>query len=297
MNTNKNILPLCCFLVIAILFLFIPSFALGDLPEIKKKGALRHLGIPYANFITGSADGMDVEIVTLFARQLKVKYEFVKTTWADVIGDLTGKRVKARGEEVEILGEVPIRGDMIASGLTVLPWRAKVVYYSTPTFPTQVWLVARADSTMKPIQPSGDIFKDIHLVKGLLMGRKVMAMANTCLDPSLYHLHETGASISLYDGNLNELAPAVINGDAEATLLDVPDALVALEKWPGKIKIIGPISPEQEMACAFNKESPKLREEFNTYMHQCKKDGTYLRIVKKYYPSVVRYYPGFFEKK
>ncbi len=35
-----------------------------DLDEIKKSGVLRHLGVPYANFVTGSGDGMDVELVS-----------------------------------------------------------------------------------------------------------------------------------------------------------------------------------------------------------------------------------------
>ena len=66
----------------------------------------------------------------------------------------------------------------------------------------------------------------------------------------LYRFEEIGTNVRLFDGNLNELAPAILNREAESTLLDVPDALIALEKWPGKIKVIGPVSPEQRMGCA-----------------------------------------------
>ena len=52
----------------------------GDLDEIKKSGVLRHLGVPYANFVTGSGDGMDVEIIRSFAESLGVRYEYVKRT-------------------------------------------------------------------------------------------------------------------------------------------------------------------------------------------------------------------------
>lgn len=269
----------------------------GDLPEIKKRGVLRHLGVPYANFVTGSGDGMDVELIKLFAEHLGVKYEYVKTDWSDVIADLSGKRVKPKRSDVKILGEVPVKGDVIANGLTKVSWREKVVDYSNPTFPTQVWLVARADSSMKPITPSGDIGQDISAVKGLLRDRTVMGKANTCLDPALYRLEETGAKLILFGHNLNQLAPAVINGEAEATILDVPDALIAMEKWPGKIKVIGPISPRQEMGVGFAKTSPKLRQAYNKFLKVCKKDGTYLRLVKKYYPAVFRYYPEFFAQR
>lgn len=268
----------------------------ADLAEIKKRGVLRHLGVPYANFVSGSGDGMDVELVKRFAEHLGVRYEYVKTGWENVIGDLTGKKLKPKGSDVTILGEVPVKGDLIANGLTKIPWRQKVVNYSTPTFPTQVWLVARADSAIEPIKPSGDVHKDIVQVKELLKGRCVLGKAKTCLDPSLYRLEAIGAEVKLFSGNLNELAPAVIKGEAEATILDVPDALIALEKWPGKLKVIGPISSMQEMGVAFAKTSPMLREAFNRFFEKCKANGTYQRLVKKYYPGVFMYYPGSFEK-
>jgi len=285
-----------CACMIAMLAIIPVGSAFGaDLAEIKKRGVLRHLGVPYANFVTGSGDGLDVELVTLFAHHLGVKYEYVKTSWKDVIGDLSGKKVKPRGDDIEILGDVPVKGDIIANGLTILPWRKKIVNYSNPTFPTQVWLIARADSLLKPIEPCGSIEKDISAVKAQLKGHTVMGVANTCLDPSLYGLKETGARVRLFDGNLNELAPAVINRDAETSILDVPDALIALGKWPGKIKVIGPVSDKQEMGCCLRKASPLLRDAFNRFFEKCKKDGTYVRLVNKYYPAVFRYYPEFFK--
>ena len=281
------------FVMLAIIFVVSASGA--DLAEIKERGVLRHLGVPYANFVTGSGDGLDVELVTLFAQYLGVRYEYVRTSWKDVIGDLSGKKVNPRGDNIEILGDVPVKGDIIANGLTILPWRKKIVDYSNPTFPTQVWLIARADSPIVSIVPTGNLQKDIVLVKAQLKNRTVLGKAKTCLDPALYSLKEMGVRIRLFNGNLNKLAPAIINRDAETSILDVPDALIALEKWPGKIKVIGPVSDMQEMGCGFSKASPLLRDVFNRFLEQCKKDGTYLRLVKKYYPAVFRYYPEFFK--
>lgn len=269
----------------------------NDLPDIQKAGVLRHLGVPYANFITGSGDGMDMELIQKFATSLGVRYQFVPSSWKEIIGDLVGKEVKAKGEDVTIVGDHTVRGDLIANGLTILPWRQKVLDYSTPTFPTQIWLLARAESAMKPIRPSGDIATDIQAVKSQMQGRHILGKTNTCLDPSLYEIAATGATVSLFDGNLNELAPAIINGNAEATLLDVPDALIALEKWPGRVKVIGPLSDMQNMGVGFPKESPLLRKAFNAFLDQCKKDGTFVALVKQYYPAVFRYYPTFFQSK
>jgi ABC-type amino acid transport substrate-binding protein len=266
----------------------------GDLPDVRKSGILRHLGIPYATFVTGDGDGMDVELIQKFAKSLGVRYQYVKTDWDTVIEDLIGKKVNAKGE---IISETPVKGDLVANGFTILPWRQKLVNFSQPTFPSQIWLVARADSKIKPIKPSRQIDRDIAEVKSLIKGRKVLALKKTCLDPDLYNLSATGADVICFPGGLNELAPAIIRGEAEATILDVPDALIALEKWPGKIKIIGPISPRQEMAVAFSKDSPQLREEFDKFLRQCRNDGSYDQIVKKYYPTAFAFFPEFFKKR
>ena len=285
------------FMVWGLSFVFMGFAFSEDLPEIKERGILRHLGVPYANFVTGSGDGLDVEVVRLFAQHLGVEYQYVKSSWNDIIGDLTGKKVKAKCNDIEIIGEVPIKGDIIANGMTILAWRTKIVDFSIPAFPTQVWLIARADSSIKPINPSGDMDTDISMVKALLGNREVMVKLKTCLAPGLYRLEETSAKFKYFKGNLNELAPAIINGEAETTLLDVPDALIALKKWPGRIKVIGPISHPQTMGYAFSKTSPELRDAFNRFFKQCRKDGTYRSLAKKYYPSVFMYYPDFLNKK
>ena len=269
----------------------------GDLAQLRSSGTLKHVGIPYANFVTGAGDGMDVALMQMFAKYLGVRYEYVKSDWGTVVQDVIGKRVQSKGDEVSILEDAPVKGDLIANGFTVLPWRQKVLSFSTPTFPSQIWLVARVDSKVKPIKPSGNIDTDIARTKALMKKKNVMALKKTCLDPDLYHLEATGANVILFNGNLNELAPAIINGKAEMTILDVPDALVALEKWPGKIKILGPVSHKQEMAVAFPKDSPQLRDAFNDFLKQAKKDGSYARIVRQYYPTATAFFPEFFQNK
>lgn len=269
----------------------------ADLKEIKERGVIRHLGVPYAGFVTGAGDGFDVELTTLFARNLGVRYEYVKSDWGSVVPDLIGKKIKVQNGEVETLEDVPVKGDMIANGFTVLPWRKKLINFTQPTFPNQVWLMARADSKVRPIKPTKDIQKDIQATRKLMDGKTVLAVEKTCLDPALYKLSETGAKITCFTGQLNELAPAVINRDAEMTILDVPDALIALEKWPGKLKIIGPVSEKQVMAVGFPKDAPQLLEAYDAFLKKTKRDGTYMRLIKKYYPSAPFFFPDFFKQK
>jgi ABC-type amino acid transport substrate-binding protein len=267
-----------------------------ELQEIKSSGVLHHLGIPYANFVTGSDDGMDVEIIKGFAKHLGVRYEYVKADWDTVVENLVGRKITMVNGHAVMGEEVPAKGDLIANGFTILPWREELIDFSQPTFPSKIWLIARADSSLKPIQPSRSETKDIERTRALLKNRKVLTLPKTCLDPGLYKLENTGATIIRYNGNLNEIAPVLINNESELAILDVPDALIALEKWPGKIKILGPISTNQLMGVGFSKTSPKLRDAFNRYLDEIKKNGTYARLVKKYYPTASYYFPDFFKK-
>ena len=93
------------------------------------------------------------------------------------------------------------------------------------------------------------------------------------------------------------MVPALLNREAEMTLLDVPDAILDLKKWAGKIKVLGPISEHQDLAAAFPKDAPELRKAFDEYLLKVKADGSYDKLVDKYYPGIRRYFPEFFARK
>jgi hypothetical protein len=271
----------------------------ADLAEIKARGEIRHLGIHYANFVTGAGDGFDVELVQGFARHIGVGYRLVPTDFYNVIRDLLGKDVVRQGDQVSLKGDFPVKGDIIATGFTVLPWRAKVLTYSAPTFPSQVLLVARAAAAEQPIKGSTDLTRDIDQTRALIGRKSVLVMERTCLDPANYGLSGKGIDLRAYtrSTNLNEMVPALLKGDADFTLLDVPDAILDLQKWAGQIKVIGPISETQQLAAAFPKTSTALREAFDQYLLRIKSDGSYDRLVDKYYPGIRRYFPAFFAKR
>jgi len=295
----KSFTQRCLAAAILLLSLASTPVLADDLADIKARGELRHLGINYANFVTGAGDGFDVELVQGFAKHIGVKYKLVPTDFVSVIRDLLGKDVVRQGDQVNLQGDFPVKGDMIATGFTVLPWREKVLLYSAPTFPSQVLLVARADSPDKPIKGSADLDADIVETKAMIGSKSVLVMEKTCLDPANYGLKGKGIDLRTYtkSANLNEMVPALIKGDADFSLLDVPDAILDLQRWAGKIKVIGPISGHQELAAAFPKNSPELRKAFDEYLVRLKADGSYDKLVDKYYPGIRRYFPDFFASK
>lgn len=274
----------------------LPVSQAADLEEIKAAGVLRHLGIPYANFVTGNGDGFDVELVQGFAKHIGVEYRLVYSDFYNVIRDLLGRDVVRDGDKVNLVGSYEVRGDMIATGFTQLPWREQVLIFSRPTFPSQVLLVARADSELQPIPGSDDLPQDIAQTKALIGRRSLLGMERTCIDPANYGLQGIGLDLRAYtrSTNLNEIVPALLNNEAELTLLDVPDAILDLRKWSGRIKVLGPISEEQILAAAFPPEATRLRDAFDAYLVQLKAEGTYDRLVDKYYPGIRTYFPEFF---
>lgn len=277
-------------MIAALMPLAVVPFAFADLAEIRQRGAIRHLGVPYANFVTGAGDGLDVEIIRRYAKRIGVEYTYVKSSWATVIQDLSGKRVIPKGDQVELIGEAQVRGDIIGNGLTVMAWREKVINFSRPYFPTAIWLVAGENSHLKPIRPSGDVKKDVAATKLLLRGKRVLGIRNTCVDPAFYDLQ---GSRPVYDDRLtlNDLAAAVIKGDEELTILDVPDTLVALAKFPGKLKVLGTITEKQSMAFGISKDSPELLKSFNTFLEELSISGELSELILEYYPTVATYFP------
>ncbi|MCA3069094.1 MAG: hypothetical protein ING77_13560 [Rhodocyclaceae bacterium] len=129
---------------LAALCLSVAAAGAADLAEIKARGELRHLGIRYANFVTGAGDGFDAEIVQGFARHIGVRYRLVYSDFYSVVGDLIGRSVRVEGGKAVLGAAVPQRGDMIATGFTRLAWREALLNFSDPVFPSQVLLVRAA---------------------------------------------------------------------------------------------------------------------------------------------------------
>lgn len=288
-----------CRWLLAVIFGLASPPVFSDLQDVRARGELRHLGIYYANFVIRDGQGFDVELVQGFARHLGVKYTLVITDFYSVTRDLLGKDIVRKGESVSLEGNHPVRGDMIATGFTVLPWREKVLFYSMPTFPSQVVLVTRAESEYQPIKSQPSLAAEIAETRRILGNRSLLVMERTCLDPANYGLRGKGIDLRVYtqSTNLDEMVPALLRGDAEFTLLDIPDAVIDLQRWAGRIKVIGPISEEQTLAAAFPRSSPELRAEFDVYLRRIRADGTYDKLVNKYYPGIRRYFPDFFARR
>lgn len=165
-----------------------------------------------------------MEIVQGFTKSIGVKYTLVYSDFYNIIRDLLGKDVVRKESEVSLTGNYAIKGDMIATGFTILPWRKSVLLFSKPTFPSQVLLVARADSRFVPIKGSSDLLQDIRETKSMIGKNSLLVMERTCLDPANYGLKGIGIDLRSYtkSTNLNEIVPALLNGEDRARAGSAP---------------------------------------------------------------------------
>jgi hypothetical protein len=238
---------------------FSPPAAAADLADIKARGELRHLGIKYANFVTGAGDGFDVELAQGFARHIGVKYTLVYSDFYSVIRDLLGKDVAREGRQGQPVGRLPRQGRHDRHRLHRAALAQAGAAVLGPTFPTQVLLLAPAEAPVQPIAGSPDLAEDIQQTKALIGRKSLLVMERTCLDPAGYGLKGKGFDLRPYtkNTNINEMVPAMLNKTAEYTLLDVASVVLDMQKWAGRIKIVGPISEQQEMAAAFAPDAPE----------------------------------------
>ncbi len=118
----------------------------------------------------------------------------------------------------------------------------------------------------------------------------MLGIPNTCLDPVLYNLE--GVEPVYKEGvSLNDVAPALIARESEVSILDVPDSLVALAKYPEKIKILGVITERQLMAFGISQNSPELLASFNAFLEKLRKSGRLKKLIFQYYPGIEYYFP------
>ncbi|SHI77689.1 substrate-binding periplasmic protein [Halodesulfovibrio aestuarii] len=280
-----------CFLSTILFYSTVHSVTLA---EIRARGELYHLGVPYARFANTNADGLDCALIRRFAHRIGVRYKFVPTSWENAIPDLTGIRPALPGSSQSV---TPIRGDILANGLSIIPERKRYVLFSKPTFTAQVWLLAKPDADIDPIHPTGSVERDIKSTLEKTAGKTVYGIKNLCIDVRLFPdlLHTAGSAENVPLGTLPQPI-SFVKSPYSIFLMESPSALMALGIWPYSFKIIGPVAKQQNMGAAFAPTSVELKEEFDRFLTEVWTSGEYQKLVASYYPNSFSYFKTFFTK-
>lgn len=221
------------------------------LDKIKKRGSLQ-IGVepgflPF-EMLTPKNEwvGFDVEMMQAFAKTLGVKAEFMSTKWDGIIpGLMAGKY------------------DLIASGMTITPERAKVVLFSKPyydaglkilipkKFQGQIKNLADLDQAkyqvLVKLGTTGDIFASKHLTKA-----KILRMDSEA-----------------------DAAQSVVLGRGDAFIYDKPYMEIYSSGQKAKVVLLPELLSSESFGLAARKADQDLIDAFNSFLDGWKASGGY----------------------
>lgn len=245
--------------IIALLVVSLSSYATQKpknlLQNIKSSKVIR-IGTEgtYAPFTfhdaSGKLTGFDVDIVNEVAKRLGVKVKFIETKWDGMFAGLDAKRFDA------VANEVTIRED-----------RVKKYDFSVPYIVSKAVLIVNKDNT--------DIkkFADLNGKKsGQSLTSNLAAIAK-----------ENGAELVQVD-SFNQAIDLLASNRIAATINDSLSYLDLKKQRPdAQIKVVDSQKTKDQSGILFNKGNKELVAAVDNALNAMKKDGTYLKISKKWF--------------
>jgi len=206
----------------------------------------------------GSFSGFDVDLINEVAKDMGVKVKIKNVAWNGIIGELnTGK------------------ADLIISGMSITPERAKAVAFSEPYFMVGQVVVSRVG--------------DENVMSADDLGAEGLTIAVQEGTTGEFAVREKFPKAKLLRfPKADQACLAVVQKKADAVVFDHPFLQSYVAKQ-GKGTLKGNWKPftEEPIGAAFRKTSPKLADAFDATLERLRKDGTYDALVKKYFPGEV----------
>jgi polar amino acid transport system substrate-binding protein len=205
----------------------------------------------------GSIAGMDVEMANALCAEMKAKCTIVAQDWDGMIPALTGGKF-----------------DAIVASMSITEERKKQVDFTDKYYTTPLAVVVSKDSTLKGVGVAD------------MSGKTVGAQAGTTQANYADDVYaKNGAEVKMYPTQ-DEAATDLQNGRVDAL---ISDKFVVVD-WLNKAgkdccRLLGDVpGTETEAGIAIRKGEDALRERFNKAIKAIVADGTYGKIVAKYFP-------------
>lgn len=203
----------------------------------------------------GQPEGFDIDMLAWIANDLGIKIEHKPMEWSGIVASLQAKKI-----------------DMIASGLSVTPERAKQIDFSTPYFVTEIVLVVKNESELT--------------VDQILKAEKPVIIGAQLGTPEAKWLKDQkGKDGFTYDLRIYDSSPMavedILNGRIVAAAMDHSPAEDAVSKKP--VKILGEFGMEKEVfAIGFNKNQTELNEKLNASLEKLMQTDYWKELQAKY---------------
>jgi len=253
--TTARLTSLACATLIVCLFGMAVASAETTLQKIKRTGvmtAANTFSYPPFGFIEdGKQVGFDVDLGKEIAGRMGVKLTFEAIDFRGIIAALTSGRV-----------------DLLITGMVYTPDRAQQIDFSEPYFDGGVAAAFRPE---RPVSKPDDI-----------IGKRVGVEIGSAGDKYVREKYETRVEIKTYDtvflalkdlenGRLDVFVGSV--APMRYIMRNMP-SLKLSETWDSRIQ-----------AANTRKEDKDLLEEINKHLVAMKKDGTYNKLVRKWFGS------------
>ncbi|MBV8619666.1 MAG: transporter substrate-binding domain-containing protein [Curvibacter sp.] len=199
----------------------------------------------------GRRTGFDVELVEALAAAMGRKVEWVDIDFKGLIPGLISRRF-----------------DMAVSAIYITDERRKVVDFSDPYFAGGLVAMVKAGTPVKaPLD---------------LNGKKVSVQVGT---KSVSFVKQAFAQVELIEVEKNqEMFNLVDIGRADALVTGKPAAYQYMRSRPG-LQVVEPPLSTEEYGMALRKDEPELTRALNAALARLKADGSYQRIVGKWFPA------------
>ncbi|MGE8205780.1 amino acid ABC transporter substrate-binding protein [Heyndrickxia sp. NPDC080065] len=203
---------------------------------------------------SGNLTGFDIDIANEVFKRLKIKTKYIETKWDGMIAGLDAKRY-----------------DLIANEVAVRTDRLKKYDMSDPYIVSKAVLVVSKDNN--------DI-KSLDDLKGKKVGQS--------LDSNYRKIAEDhGATNTVVDG-FNQAIDLITSKRIDATINDSLSYYDLRKHQPNlPIKVVYEEKNATNNAFLFRKNSKELVDAVNGALAGMKKDGTYLKISKKWFGTDV----------
>ena len=194
--------------------------------------------------------GFDIEVATEVFKRLNIKPKFIETKWDGMIAGLDAKRY-----------------DMVANEVAVRPERLEKYDMSDPYIASKAVLIVGSNN---------NTIKSLDDLKGKKVGQS--------LDSNYRVIAEKhGATNTVVEG-FNQAIDLITSKRIDGTINDSLSYLDLKKQRPDlPIKVVYTEPNATKNAFLFRKDNPELVKAVNKALADMKKDGTYLKISKKYF--------------
>ncbi|MDO5483980.1 MAG: ABC transporter substrate-binding protein [Desulfovibrionaceae bacterium] len=231
---------------------------LAAVPAFAKKSYVNGIDPNYPPFAyvdekTGKAAGFDVDSMDWIAKTMGIEITHRPMAWDGIIPALLGRQI-----------------DMVCSGMSITPERAKKVTFSAPYWTVSRVFVIPADSKLT----GADILK----TKVQLGVQRGTSEANAMKQEQ----QEKGYPFELRFYDSAPLAVAdLLNGRIQAALMDELPADDAISKGRAVKKVSSHFKPDQ-FGVAFRNEDKELQKVINEGYRKLMADPYWIELQKKY---------------